>query len=139
MPTTLESNSFDTLQPFSYPERAGITSCRFGASLTLAKGTVVGTKTADGLVYAYSGAATNGLAVALGITKFAIQTDASGNVYLGDQGTNATSLNVPQKDAAVYFAGVFDITELTGWDGTARTSLNARNFPGMSTNIVYIP
>jgi len=53
MPTLISTTTPDLLLPAVYPELAKTEAGKFGASLTLAKGTVLGKKTSDSKLYAY--------------------------------------------------------------------------------------
>ncbi len=128
MPTTLNTYSFDKLEPKEFPELAAVDAVKFGASLTLAKGTVLGKKTSDDKHYAYNDSLTNGTNVATCILMCAIKTDSSGNVYFGDSATAAID-NLPHAEAPVYIAGVFDTDDLTGYDAAAKTDLGGHLTP----------
>lgn len=128
MPVTLNTTSLDQLEPKSFPSHAQEDAVNLGASLTLAKGTVLGKKTSDGLHYAYNDALTNGTNVATCILKQATKTDSSGNAFFGDS-TVASPTNLPHKDVPVYVAGVFDTDDLTGYDANAKTDLGGRILP----------
>jgi hypothetical protein len=98
------------LQPFMDPEEALVDSVPFGNSLTVAQGTVVAVKTADGKWYAYANGNADGTEVARGIAVYAFTTDGSGKV------TIASDKSVVYDGAPVYLAGTFRTTELTGLD-----------------------
>jgi len=53
MPTQLQSYNPVKLEPIMFPQDARLDAGRFGASLTIAKGTVLGKKTSDSKLYAY--------------------------------------------------------------------------------------
>jgi hypothetical protein len=128
MPTTLNTYSFDQLEPKEFPELAKTDAVKFGASLTLAKGTVLGKRTSDNKHYAYNDALTDGTNVATCILKCTIKTDSGGNVFFGDS-TTATVDNMPHAEAPVYVAGVFDTDDLTGYDANAKADLGGHLTP----------
>lgn len=105
------------LEPFECPREAVTESVPFGASLTIAKGTVVGIKTSDGKWYAYANANSDGTEVARGIAQYNFTTDADGNV------TIASETGVEYHTAPIYVAGTFRTTELTGLDAAGVTDL----------------
>lgn len=55
MVTTIETFGMNPLTPAMFPDQARSFAGSFGASLTLAKGTVVAKKTSDSKIYAYAG------------------------------------------------------------------------------------
>lgn len=105
------------LEPFERPHEAVSESVPFGVSLTVARGTVVAIKTADGKWYAYNNANADGTEVARGIAMYDFTTDASGKV------TIANETGVTYDSAPVYLAGTFRTTELTGLDAAGVTDL----------------
>jgi hypothetical protein len=119
----------------AFPKDARLLDGIFGASLTLAKGTVLGRKTADGKLYAYASGNADGTQTAIGILKYDIKTDASGNVFFGDSAVLSAS-NPANASAPYYIAGTFSTADLTGWDATAATAMKAST---IATNIVRIP
>jgi hypothetical protein len=128
MPTTLNTYSFDQLEPKESPELSVRDAVKMGASLTLAKGTLLGKRTSDNKHYAYNDALTDGTNVATCILLCAIKTDASGNVYFGDSATAAID-NLPHAEAPVYIAGIFDTDDLTGYDANGKTDLGGHFTP----------
>lgn len=125
MPTQLESYNDDKLEPVMAPELAKIDAATLGPSLTLAKGTVLGRKTVDGLLYAYVGANVDGTGTAVAILIHDVATDAGGKHYFSDSAV-ASRMNLPKENTAVYYAGVFDTVDLTGYDAAALVDLNGR-------------
>jgi hypothetical protein len=97
---------------------AKVQHVKFGVSLTLAKGTVVGQITATGLWKAYANGSADGSEVAKGVLQYDLTTDASGNHTLGGGNQAETQLSAP-----VYFSGCFRTTELTGLDAAGVTDL----------------
>jgi hypothetical protein len=127
MPQTLEQISIDQLQPKQFPEDVRTTPTgKFGNSLTLAKGTLLGKKTADGKLYAYNNANADGTETAVAILPCPVATDASGNIYLGDSAV-PNSLNPAVKTVPVIIGGgVWDTSDLTGYDAAALADLGGR-------------
>ena len=113
------------LQPKQRPEDARQDAGAFGVSLTLVKGTVLGKKTSDGLLYAYNDSLTSGVNVAVGILMYTIKTDSTGRIFFGDS-TDASEVNVPHQTAPYWQSGIFDTGDLTGYDANALTDLNGK-------------
>lgn len=128
MPTTLETFNPAKLEPVTFPEDARIDAAMLGASLTLAKGTLLGKRTSDSKLYAYDDTKTDGTQTAVAILVHDVKTDASGNHYLGTNAVASTT-NLPHRDTSVYVAGCFDTTELTGYDAAAKADFGARLLP----------
>jgi hypothetical protein len=128
MPTTLSTFNPTKLEPIEFPEDARIEAVVMGASLTVARGTVLGKVTATNKHAAYNDALTNGVEVATCIAVYDFVTDASGNVYLGTSAV-ASEMNLPHATAPVYVAGVFNSSELTGWNAAAAVDFHARLLP----------
>lgn len=105
------------LEPFMDPQGAVSESVPFGASLTVARGTVVAVKTSDKKWYAYVDANSDGTEVARGIAMYDFTTDGSGNVTIGNDQT------VTYNTAPIYLAGTFRTTELTGLDAAGVADL----------------
>lgn len=91
---------------------------KFGNSLTIVKGTVVGQITATQLWAAYNNANADGSEVAKGIAAYDFTTDAGGVVTLGggEQGER-------QQTAPVFMSGYFRTSELTGLDAAGVADL----------------
>lgn len=113
------------LQPKQRPEDARQDAGAFGASLTLAKGTVLGKKTADNKLYTYVDANVDGTGVAVGFLMISIITDASGNIFYGDSAV-ANETNPPHETAPFWQSGIFDTADLTGYDAAALADLKGR-------------
>jgi hypothetical protein len=122
----------DILQPAQRPEDARQDAGAFGASLTLVKGTVIGKKTSDNKLYAYTDANTDGTGVAVGILMIQIVTDSSGNVFYGTSSA-ASETNPPHETAPFWQSGIFDTSELTGYDAAALTDLKGARSPTASS------
>lgn len=101
------------LEPFARPNDAVTESVPFAASLTVAKGTVVGIITATGKYSAYATANVDGTGDAKGIAMYDFTTDASGNAIIGND------TGVVYNTAPIYRAGEFRTTELVGLDAAA--------------------
>lgn len=117
MPLATQPYTGVKLEPYMTPNEAVTESVPFGASLTIARGTVLGIVTADGKWKAYATGNVDGSQTARGIAQYDFTTDASGNVTIaGDTG-------VTYHTAPVYIAGTFRTTELVGLDAGAVTAL----------------
>ncbi|MCD9188245.1 MAG: head decoration protein [Pyrinomonadaceae bacterium] len=116
---SLQTQNFtgQKLQPYARPCEAVTESVPFGNSLTIAKGTILGIKTADGKFYAYADANSDGTQTAKAIAMYDFTTDSSGKV------TIANETNVTYDTAPVYVAGTFRTNELTGLDAAGVTDL----------------
>jgi hypothetical protein len=134
-PILLEEYTNLRLDPKQFPQDARVDCGRFGNSLTIARGTVLGKRTSDGKLYAYSNSQTDGTETAVAISMYDIVTDASGNVYLGTSAVPSHS-NLPFMGSTIYIAGTFATTDLTGWDSNALADLGARTLPN---GLVRIP
>jgi hypothetical protein len=128
MPTTLQTFSPDTLQPSMFPHDERTMAWNFGASLTLAKGTVLAKKASDGKLYAYVDA-TTAVSAAVGILKQSIKTDASGNVFFSTSSATAAIDNPPALTAPVAVHGTYRTSDLTGYDAAALVDLKGRTLP----------
>jgi hypothetical protein len=128
MPTTLSTYSQDHLEPKTNPELAVLSCVRLGASLTLAKGTLLGKRTSDSKHYAYNDSLTDGTNVATCILRQAVKTDSSGVAFHGNS-TDASEINLPHTEVTVYVGGVFDTDDLTGYDAAAKTDLGGHLTP----------
>lgn len=127
MPQTLQawSPAANILTPVRGVQDARWTAAKFGPSLTIAAGTVLGKKTADGLLYPYASGNADGTQVAVGLSMYSIWTDAASLVYLNGSAV-AGLLNFPDYTAPYYYSGIFDSADLTGWDATAKSTLGAQ-------------
>jgi hypothetical protein len=126
MLTTLEVYaSTNMLQPKQRPEDARQDAGAFAPNLTLAKGTLIGKRTADGLLYAYITSATGGEQTAIGILMYTIKTNASGQVFFSDS-TGASVLNTPHQTAPYWQSGIFDTADLTGYDAAGLADMGGR-------------
>lgn len=101
------------VKPYADPDNAVTEAAAFAASKTIAAGTVVGQKTADGLFDAYDAGHSDGTEVARGIAVYDFTTDADGKV------TIANEKGVQCDTAPIYIGGMFRTTELTGLDDDA--------------------
>lgn len=86
------------------------------AAQDLAKGTVLGKKTADGKFYPYDDTKTDGTQTAVGVLAEAVDSTTSGQNR--------------DVDAPMYYTGSFKKASLTGWDAAAATDLGAREILG---------
>lgn len=122
MPQTVHTFTGNCVQPAMNPDLARTVSVKFGNSLTLAAGTVVGRKASDNKFYAYNNANADGTEVARGILQYPIVTDASGNAYIGATAAvgehGQTELTAP-----IYISGAFNVADLTGLDAAGLADL----------------
>lgn len=113
------------LQPKQRPEDARQDAGAFGVSLTLVKGTLLGKKTSDGLLYAYLDSLTDGRNVAVGILMYTIKTDSSGRIFFSDS-TDMSELNPPHQTAPYWQSGIFDTADLTGYDANGLADMQGK-------------
>lgn len=125
MPTQIETFSGVSLEPITNPEEAKTEAIVLGASLTLARGTVLGKRTSNNKHYAYNDSLTDGTETATCILKHDVKTDASGNVYYGDSAV-PSAVNLPHATAVAYIAGTFNTSELTGYNAAALADFQGR-------------
>jgi Bacteriophage lambda head decoration protein D len=120
VPTTAKhSFSAQGLTPLYRANDAIQIHVRLAASLTLARGTVLGELTATpGTFKPYANANADGSETAKAILAYDVTTDASQNVTLGGGEHGET-----QPSAPVFIKGYFRTTELTGLDAPAVTDL----------------
>jgi hypothetical protein len=111
------------ISPFIYPELARTMTVRLGASLTLAKGTVLGELSATpGTFEDYSNAASDGTEVARAILPYDVKTDADGLITLGDVSTGMEQ-GQKYRSIDVWITGYFRTTDLTGLDANGAVDL----------------
>jgi hypothetical protein len=108
------------------PQSARTLACQVTASLTLAKGTVVGQVTASGKIKAYASGNADGSQLPLGFLAYDVVTDASGNVVFGPTGATVDLTRGFELTAPVYYKGTFLQSDLTGLDANAITVLKGR-------------
>lgn len=109
------------LEPYNYPEQAQVFPIKLAASLTLAKGTVLGRVTTGNLWKAYSDAASDGSEVAKAILQYDVVTDASGNHFFGTSA--AAEYGQSYAEVPAYISGNFKISDLTGLDANGLADL----------------
>lgn len=138
MPQALDTVSNSGLQPAMWPEDARWTAARLGPSLTLAAGTFLGKKTADGFLYAYIDGNADGTQTAVAILKHNVKTDAAGRVFLISGATAAVETETikSQQTAAVFVSGTFDPADLVGSDAAGLTDFKATT---LFNGLVRIP
>lgn len=136
MPQTLEYYSGLTFTPVVSTLAELTMAARFGPSLTIARGTVMGKKTSDGKLYAYNDAQTDGTQTAVALSMYDVKTDSSGNHYLSTSDASPTSINPPLANVPVWIAGVFDTAQMTGWDAAALADFKGRTYGGIATYII---
>jgi hypothetical protein len=137
MPTSATTQySGIRLEPYMDPDDALMVDVQLTASVTYAKGTILGEVTATPGVYkAYASGSADGSQIPKAILVYPTVTDASGNATLpGEYG--ATLKAVP-----VYFAGTFATADLVGLDATALTNKPAWNLVqgSVSAGILRLP
>lgn len=114
--TPINTYTGKKLEPFINPEQARMINVRLQASVTLARGTVLGELTAtQGTFKAYASGNADGSQNPKAILVFDVTTNASGEWAYGEFGE--TRPGVP-----VYYAGTFKTEDLTGLDATALTN-----------------
>jgi hypothetical protein len=113
------------LDPYYEANQANVIDVNLGASLTLAKGTILGELTATpGTFIAYASGNVDGSQTPKGILQYAVTTDGSGNI------TIANEVGITEKCAPMYISGIFKTTELTGLDANAVTKLGGNLVTG---------
>jgi|SRR5215217_4651802 len=126
MPTLIATDNPVKLEPYIDPQGARTLALEFGASLTLARGTVIGQISATGKAKAYATGNSDGSEVPKGILVYDIVTDASGNVIYGPSGATADLHRGLEKTAPIYWKGTFLQSQLTGLDSGGITAFKAR-------------
>lgn len=126
MPTLISTLTPVKLEPYMAPETARTLACQVTASLTLARGTVVGQVTATGKIKAYASGNVDGSEIPKGFLVYDIVTDASGNVVYGATGATLDLTRGQEITAPIYWQGTFLQSELTGLDANAITVLKGR-------------
>jgi hypothetical protein len=118
----------DRLDPLFNQAGNPLLNIKLAPSLTLAKGTVLGelSGASAGTYAAYSSAATNGAQTPKLILAYAVASDASNNVTIGQ--ANDQGLTYPY--ALAYKGGTFKCEDLTGLDANAVTVMQARILRG---------
>jgi hypothetical protein len=112
------------LEPCQNPHLACVDAVLLGASLNLARGTVLGQKTADGKFYPYVDGNADGTQTARCILAYDVQTDAGGLVTLSATAAQAGGEHAQKyRTAEVYTAGYFKTTDLTGLDAAGITDM----------------
>ncbi len=111
MPTTIEINALNMLQPAQRPEFAMQDAIRLAASLTILKGQALSVTTATGLGGVLVPGGSGGAQNFVGFSMYDVMTDASQNVYFGDSAT-ASWRNTGQQTAPIWISGIFDPADL---------------------------
>lgn len=104
--------------------------CTIKKGYDLPIGQVLGRITATGKYGPYDDAAVDGRAVASGILAEPVNASAVA-------GANSPTPMDMDVQAAMYVAGHFKLTKLTGWNAAAAVDLGAREVPG--TDCLIIP
>jgi hypothetical protein len=123
MPTTYKHSFSDqALHPCLRGNDALLIRVRLPASVTYAKGTVLGEITASpGTFKAYASGNVDGSQVAKAILAVDVITDASQNVQVG--GAAGAPWGETEPTAPAYICGYFRTTELTGLDAAGAANL----------------
>jgi len=127
------------LEPYQNPQDARTRAVALGASLTMARGTVLGQKTSDGKYYPYATGNSDGTETARGLLVYTCVTDSDGNVILGDTGTVVDLTHAFETTAEIYESGTFLESDLTGLDSGAITDLGAREAGISTSKYIVIP
>jgi hypothetical protein len=110
--------------PF-YPKDARRHSVKLPASVTYAKGTVLGEITASpGTFKAYASGSVDGSQNPRAILEYDCATDASGNITMGGASGGAEWGSV-RTSVPAFFQGAFACADLVGLDATALTNNSA--------------
>jgi hypothetical protein len=128
MLTNVRTYTNARLQPAQYPHLAQHNAGVFGPSLTIVAGQALGKKTADGKLYAYADANSDGTQACVGYSIYSFVTDANGQAFIGGSTTPGED-NPPQTTMPYYWAGVFDTADLTGHDAAALADLKGFVMP----------
>jgi hypothetical protein len=137
MPTApINTYGAQPITPFYNANGALMIEAAFGASLTLAKGTVIGELTATpGEFKAYATGNADGSETAKAILPWDITTDGSKNITIGGGEFGVTYKTIP-----VYVSGYFKTTELTGLDAAGMADFAGHLVSGVLSNgILCIP
>jgi hypothetical protein len=141
MPKTIITYTGGGLEPFIHPEAARKVAVKLDVSLALAKGTVLGRKTADNKWKAYADGNADGSQEAKLILCDDVATDASGNHYLG--AAAASEHEESYTSVPAFVSGYFKVSDLVGLDAAALADLKARLIFGDNLAdaeaVVYIP
>ena len=138
MPSTAQNTySNNYLVPMYEPERALVQHVNLPASVTYAKGTVLGEVTATpGLFKAYASGSSDGSEVPKAILQYDCATDSSSNITIGAAAGGA-AFGVTSKSAPAYFAGLFKTAELvqSGAGAIDANALSAANWHLISGSV----
>jgi hypothetical protein len=126
MAVTLSTLTPVKLEPYIDPRGARTLAGQVTASLTLARGTVVGQITATGKLKAYASGNSDGSEIPKGFLVYDIVSDASGNVVYGATGAVVDFTRGQEITAPFYWKGTFLQSDLTGLDANAITVLKGR-------------
>jgi hypothetical protein len=125
------------LQPFYDAVGAKEIHVALGASLTLARGTVLGELTATpGEFKAYATGNADGSETAKAILAYDVVTDASKNITVSGWG----EWGVTRKTCPAFISGYFKTTELTGLDAAGMVDFGGHMVSGtVADGIVCLP
>jgi hypothetical protein len=108
------------------------------ASVTLARGTVLGELTATpGRFKAYASGNADGSEVPKCILEYDVVVDASNNISIAGSGGTG-EFGETFKSVPAFFGGAFKTSELTGFDANANTKLGGHLASGTNTDGVYV-
>ena len=137
MPTAAANTyGVSPITPFYCANGALMIQAAFGASLTIAKGTILGELTATpGEFKAYATGNADGSETAKAILPWDITTDGSKNITVGGAEFGVTYKSIP-----VYVSGQFKTSELTGLDAAGIVDFGGHLLSGtVSAGIVVLP
>ena len=103
------------LSPAQYPEKARTDIGIFGPNLSITRGTALGTKTADGKLYAFASGASDGTQYFKALAAYSFVTDANGTAYLKYGSTVSATpdyYTTGQTGLPVFITGIFDPQDL---------------------------
>lgn len=131
MPTSaITTFSGKKLEPFYRPDLAREQAVKLPASVTLARGTMLGEKSATpGTFGAYASGNSDGTERCKGILAFDCVSNASGKIAHTTDGTTGELGEVLESTPA-YFGGIFKTSELTGLDENALEDLGGKLISG---------
>lgn len=126
MALTIKTFLGTKLEPYQNPQDVRTISVVLGANLTLAQGTTLGRKTADGKFYAYNDANADGTEVARGLLPVAVKTDGSGNISLSDTVSTGGDQGETYPGIAMYVGGTFLYDDVVGMDANGLADLQGK-------------
>lgn len=125
-------------EPYMDPQNARTVALEFWPSQTIAKGTLLGQRTATGLAGAYNDSKTDGTQAAKYIAVYDMVVDADGYVIYGPSGAAADLTRGRDKTGEAYWKGTFLETDLTGFDAAALADFGGREIGNGSLKCVVL-